>query len=192
MSTSAAVRDAAVLDEILALQLTVAWAGESAGDPKRLNWWKSDLVDAEGGGDLFVRLAPKTAAWASLALVRKAAMRVDEAAREKLAQGDRVWTLFHFGFAMDELLSDRIVWHRNHASVPQEILGARFLVGSAWSKQSFETMLSALGKPKLTVTPSGRQLAGVANSPADAARLLAAAMLPLTSDYPLPFVEVES
>jgi hypothetical protein len=46
------------LDELLALQLTVAWAGEAAGEPTRLGWWKTDLVDAQGGGDLFARLTP--------------------------------------------------------------------------------------------------------------------------------------
>ena len=59
-------------DDILALQLTIAWAGETAGDPPRLGWWKSDLVDREGGGDLFARLVPKTAEWAGLGLVRDA------------------------------------------------------------------------------------------------------------------------
>ena len=47
------------LDAILALQLTVAWAGEGLSDPKRLDWWRTDLVDALGGGDLFARLLPK-------------------------------------------------------------------------------------------------------------------------------------
>ncbi len=190
MSTPAAARDPAVLDEILALQLTVAWAGESAGDPRRLGWWKSDLIDPEGGGDLFARLTPKTAVWSSLGLARRVAMRVDEAAREKLAHGDRVWTLFHFGFAVDELLSDRLVWHRTHQSVPSDVLGPRFLVGPSWSKKSFESMLAQLGKPKVQLTPSGRQLTRASDSPAEAAALLAAALLPLAADYPLPFVEV--
>lgn len=191
MSTPATSRDTAVLDEILALELTVAWAGESAGEPKRLGWWKSDLIDPEGGGDLFSRLAPKTAVWASLGLARKAAMRVDDAARAKLAHADRVWTLFHFGFAIDELLSDRLVWHRNHQSVPTEVFGPEFLVGSDWSKPSLESMLSGLGTPKVTVTPSGRQLVDTGHSLLEVARLLAAAMLPLTADYPLPFTEVD-
>ena len=47
------------LDEILALQITVAWAGESAGDPPRLGWWASDLVDREGGGGLLSGLGPR-------------------------------------------------------------------------------------------------------------------------------------
>jgi len=191
MSTPATVRDAAVLDEILALQLTVAWAGESAGDPKRLGWWKTDLIDPEGGGDLFARLAPKTAVWASLGLARKAAVRVDAAAREKLAHGDQVWTLFHFGFAVDELLSDRLVWHRNHQHVPTEVFGARFLVGTEWSKKPFEAMLAGLARPKVTVAPSGRQLVDVGNSPLEAARNLAAALVPLPDDYPMPFTEVD-
>jgi len=46
-----------LLDTILALQMTVAWAGEGLCDPKRLNWWRTDLVDELGGGDLFQRLS---------------------------------------------------------------------------------------------------------------------------------------
>lgn len=146
--------------------------------------------EACGGGDLFARLIPKTAPWASLGLVRKAAIRVDEAARDKLAQGDRVWTLFHFGFALDELLQDRLVWHRNHQSVPKVVLGTRFLVGSPWSRSSFEGTLAELGKPKVQVTPSGRQLTAKAKSPVEAARLLAAALAPLSVEYPLPYAEI--
>ncbi|WP_395830945.1 hypothetical protein [Archangium violaceum] len=40
------------LDTILALQLTVAWAGEGRCEPARLGWWQTDLVDEAGGGDL--------------------------------------------------------------------------------------------------------------------------------------------
>jgi len=189
-SPMAAKLSSTELDEILAIQLTVAWAGEAAGDPKRLGWWKSDLVDREGGGDLFVRLIPKTAVWASLGLVRKAAIRVDETAREKLAHGDRVWTLFHFGFAVDEQLRDRLAWHRNHQNVPSECLGARYCVGSDWSKPAFESVLSGLGKSKVQVTPSGRQIETAAKSPVDVARLLGGALLPLTAEYPLPYAEV--
>lgn len=180
----------AELDEILALQLTVAWAGESAGEPKRLGWWKSDLIDPEGGGDLFARLTPMTAVWASLGLARKAAIRVDAAARGKLAHGDRVWSLFHFGFAIDEQLCDRLVWHRNHRSTPTEVLGRHFLVGTVWSTPSFLMLLEQLGKPKIQVTPSGRQLAASRKTPIETARLLAAALAPLPNAYPLPFAEL--
>lgn len=181
----------AQLDEILALQLTVAWAGEAAGEPPRLGWWRTDLVDREGGGDLFARLVPRTAAWAGLILVRRAARRIDEAAREKVARGDTLWTPFHFGFDIDEQLDDRLAYHRSHEHVPAEALGPRFLASSAWSKASLEGLLAGLGSPKVQVTPSGRQIEVRAASPADAAPLLFAALLPLGSDYPLPYVVPE-
>jgi hypothetical protein len=63
------------LDEILALQITAAWAGEGACVPPRLGWWRTDLVDPAGGGDLLARLLPKTHAWASIEAVREAAIR---------------------------------------------------------------------------------------------------------------------
>jgi hypothetical protein len=123
-------------------------------------------------------------------LVRKAAIRVDETAREKLAHGDRVWTLFHFGFAVDEQLRDRLAWHRNHQNVPSECLGARYWVGSDWSKAAFESVLTGLGKSKVQVTPSGRQIETAAKLPVEVARLLSGALLPLTAEYPLPYAEV--
>ena len=177
------------LDAILALQLTVAWAGEAAGEPPRLGWWKSDLVDPEGGADLFTRLVPKTAAWASLVLVREAARRVDEAARQKLATPDAAWTLFHFGFATDERLADRLAWHRHHQNDPKEVFGPNFLIGTDWSPDKFEVYL-AQGKPKQTVTPAGRKVELADASPEKAAPLLAAALLPLAPAYPMPFIEV--
>ena len=177
------------LDEILALQLTLAWSGEAAGSPPRLGWWKTDLVDREGGGDLFTRLVPRTAAWASLALVRAAARRVDEAARATLARGDTVWTPFHLGFLVDEQLDDRIAHHRTSERTPESALGPRFLVSKPWSKASLESALAALGAPKVEITPSGRQITAHAASPADAAPLLFAALLPLVASYPLPYLE---
>ena len=179
------------LDEILALQLTVAWAGEAAGDPPRLGWWKSDLVDPEGGGDLFARLVPKTAAWTSLILVRAVAMRIDEASRAKLAGGDAAWTLFHFGFAVDEQLTDRLAYHRSHQHVPAEALGPRFLATLPWSTGALETMLRSLAAPKVSLTPAGRKLEVRAASALEAAPLLAAALLPLPAPntYPMPYVE---
>jgi hypothetical protein len=175
-------------DAILALQLSVAWAGETAGDPPRLGWWKSDLVDPEGGGDLFTRLVPKTAPWASLTLVREAARRIDEASRNKLANPDAVWTLFHFGFEIDERLSDRLAWHRQHQHDPKQVLGPDFLIGS--DPKALEAMLTGKGKPKVTLTPAGRKVAITQASPIEAASLLAAALLPLAPTYPMPFIEV--
>jgi len=177
------------LDEILSLQLAVAWAGEAAGEPARLGWWKSDLVDLEGGGDLFARLAPRTAPWASLILVREAALRVDAAAREQSGIGERGLTLFHFGFSIDEHLSDRLAFHRQNLHDPAEVFGASFFVGSAWSKAAFETLLGGFGKPKVEVTPSGRLVSAAKAQGVELARLLSAALLPLAPKYPLPYVE---
>jgi hypothetical protein len=204
------------LDAILALQLTVAWAGESAGEPARLGWWKSDLVDPEGGGDLMARLAPKTARWASLGLVREAAREVDRSLRTKAARGDRLWTLFHFGFEIDEQLDDRLAYHRQHQTPPdlllQKIIAARedfleggraesegsegrggterFIVGKPFSSQSLERWLSELGSPKVETTPTGRKLDARPGSPVEAAQALAAALRPLGATYALPYIEV--
>jgi hypothetical protein len=179
----------AQLDEILALQLTIAWAGESAGEPTRLGWWKTDLVDREGGGDLFSRLLPRTAAWTGLSLVRAAARRVDEMAREKVARGDRMWTPFHFGFEVDEQLDDRIAYHRRHEHKPAEVLGKKFLVGAPWLKSSLEKLLESLGTSSAAVTPAGRQIRKRARSPMEALPLLFGALLPLAPAYPLPHIE---
>jgi hypothetical protein len=52
------------VDSVLAVQLTVAWPGESRETTKRLGWWHTDLVDI-GGGDFLARLLPPTHAWRS-------------------------------------------------------------------------------------------------------------------------------
>lgn len=177
------------LDSILALQLTVAWAGEAAGEPARLGWWRTDLVDREGGGDLFARLTPRTAPWAGLALARAAARRVDAVAREQIANGDALWTPFHLGFELDEQLDDRLAYHRQHEHRPADVLGPRYLVETGWSRPALEALLGGLGAPKVTVSPSGRRVGARKPSPAEAAPLLFAALLPLGSSYPLPHME---
>ncbi len=182
--------DAPHLDQILALQLSVAYAGEGAGEPPRLGWWKSDLVDREGGGDLLRRLAPKTAAWAGLVLAREAARRVDAGARQQLPGAKRVWTLFDLGFAVNEQLSDRLAYHRQHQHAPAEVLGSHFQIGPGWSTSGFEALLSKLGAPKVEVGPAGRRVLGGGSSPVEGALLLAAALQPLAAAYPMPFIEV--
>ena len=177
------------LDEILRLQLNVAWAGESAGSPPRLGWWKSDLGDAEGGGDLFARLTPKTAAWASLILVRAAAIRVEETALATFHGRDRMWSLFHLGFAVDEQLEDRLAFHRTHRHEPSEVFGDGLLVYKPWSKPGFEAALQKLGKPKIETVPNGRRVLSRVSAPVEACALIAAALLPLEQNYPLPYVD---
>ena len=72
------------LDTILALQMTIAWAGEGLCEPKRLDWWRTDLIDEAGGGDLLKRLLPKTHQWAALEAVRSAAIQIDRRDRKSV------------------------------------------------------------------------------------------------------------
>lgn len=126
------------LDAILALQFTVAWAGETG----RLGWWQTDLCDPDGGGDFLRRLAPQMAAWAGLKLVREAARRVDERARRQIAGGDGALTLFHFGYDIDEQLTDQLDEHRRKQHVPAEVLGPTFLAGAPWSLERLAQALA--------------------------------------------------
>lgn len=174
------------LDTILALQLSVGWAGERAAEPQRLGWWNTDLTDELAGGDLFARLLPRTAAWAGLELARQAALRADKAAREKLAHPDRVWTLYHFGFEFDEALQDRLEHHKRHGGTPEDVFGKHWAVKKAWNQADFETFLQHLEGGAIEETPAGRKVKALPTEPAAAARALAAALLPLGKQYPLP------
>jgi hypothetical protein len=37
----------------LVFKITVAWAREAGGTPRRIGWWDTDFVDELAGGDLF-------------------------------------------------------------------------------------------------------------------------------------------
>lgn len=180
------------LDTILGLQLSVAWAGEKADEPQRLNWWDTDLTDAAAGGDLFARLLPKTARWAGLELAREAAIRVDRTARGALARPDETWTLFHFGFDLDEAMRDRLEHHKRHGQEPATVLSAAWGVASTWNQGAFEDFLKSCGAAKTLETPAGRKLKAAQSNPAAAARELAAALLPLSGKYPLPHCDMPS
>jgi hypothetical protein len=177
------------LDDILAVQLSVAWAGEAAGEPRRLGWWQTDLIDKEGGGDLFARLLPRTGAWSGFELARQAARRVESVALARMARRDECWTLFHLGFAVDEELGDRLAHHRRHRHVPTEVFGKRLFAERSWDASAFGMHIAPAGPPKLEVTPTGRLVKAKPNSAAEAVPLLAAALLPLAKEYPLPYLE---
>lgn len=181
------------LDHVLALQLIVAWAGER-GDPddpaaRRLDWWRSDLVNEFGGGDYFAELLPRTGAWASLQAVREAARRHEASLLADLPDAASLATLFHLGFATDERLDSRLQEHKRSRRPPKEALP---LVGElvneeTWSPDAFAGWLSSLAKPKVVVDPIGRRVTGSApDDPMRAANLLAAALAPLGDRYPLP------
>ncbi len=181
----------AVLDAILATQLTVAWAGEGRCSPSRLGWWDTDLIDEAGGGDFFARLFPQTHAWASLEAVREAARRTDAKARGRMADPDKMRTIFFLGFEVDERLNDRLHALKRAGHRPAEALHLPLPLTADFSNETLTAALRA-GDVPFTVVPGGRQLKGARPDVADAVARLAAALIPLAEQYPLPFYKLEA
>ncbi len=179
------------LDAILAIQFTVAWAGEGRCSPKRLGWWDTDLIDEAGGGDFLARLLPQTHAWASLEAVREAARRVDARARAKMADPDKMRTLFFLGFELDERLGDRLAFLKRAGRPPAEALTLPLPLTAKLPKDELVGFLQS-GDAAFTIVPGGRQLKGAVPEQPDAmVRRLAAALVPLAEAYPLPFYPLE-
>ncbi len=181
------------LDSILALQLTVAWAGEGLSHPKRLDWWETDLIDPDGGGDLLSRLFPRTHRWASLEAARIAALQADSKARQSMARPDAVRTLFFWGFETDEALRDRLRFHNGSGKNPMDALPMPVDVSADFNRADIEDALRLPGQEvDFKVVPGGRELKGPLPASIDLmAKRLAAALLPLVSDYPAPFFRIE-
>lgn len=179
------------LDAILATQLTIAWAGEGRCSPPRLGWWDTDLIDEAAGGDFFARLLPQTHAWASLEAVREAARRTDERARARMADPDRMRTVYFLGFELDELLGDRLAAHKRSTRTPEEALALPLPLTAAFSKEKLIETLRG-GDASFTTVPNGRQMKGPRPDTPDAlVTRLAAALVPLAEQYPLPFYKLE-
>lgn len=176
------------LDTILAVQLTVAWAGEGRCQPRRLGWWDTDLIDEAGGGDFLARLLPRTHRWASLEALRDAARRVDARARAKMADPDKMRSLFFLGFDVDEQLDDRLgAWKRDERA-PGEALPFLVSPGDALHKDKLAAELRKHGEAPFDVVPGGRQLKGPRPAATEElVRKLASALVPFAEQYPLPF-----
>ena len=177
------------LDEILGIQLAVAWAGEGRCEPARLGWWATDLVEEAGGGDLMKRLAPKTFAWAGLQAAREAARRADLRARQSLSNPGKALTILHLGFVLDEALDGRLRSHKARGRPPREALpmprGGLGTWTPRWLEQAF---LSGVTPPKFRSTTAGRQLTeALPKSLVETVRLLAACLLPDAPAYPCPY-----
>lgn len=181
------------LDAILAMQLTIAWAGERPRPPgvPRLGWWDTDLIDDGAGGNLFFRLLPQTHAWASLEAVREAARRTDEKARKKMADPDKMRTLFFLGFELDEQLGDRLSALKRGGRAPSDAVALPLPLSIEFSKDKLTAALQG-GDAAFTVVPGARQLKGAVPAEPDVmVRRLAASLVPLADQYPLPFYKLE-
>jgi hypothetical protein len=180
------------LDTIIAYQFTIAWAGEALSQPARLKWWRTDIVDEAAGGDLLQRLAPRTHLWASLEVVREAAILTDRKARQRMADPDKVRTLFFWGFEVDELLVERIRAHKWSQKKPAEVLPLAISLAADFDRAALEQVIKdADPDASYTVQTSGRELkAALPEDPATAARMLIGAMLPFSAEYPAPFFRI--
>jgi hypothetical protein len=176
------------LDAVLTCQLAVAWAGESGDDEPRLRWWETDMISRYGGLALLDQLAPRTARWAAFEAAREAARRVDDEARSRDADPDRLLSLFRFGFGVDEQLHDRLLEHKRRAAPIDAALPELAALVQQWDRDRFAAWAKDGGeRPNIVRDPGGRRLTGA--PPADAvqlARRLTHALLPLAEAYPFP------
>jgi hypothetical protein len=175
------------LDQVLAAQLALAWAGE-AGEERRLGWWRSDLTSEYGGEDLFQRLLPRTWRWATLQGAREAARRRDAEARGKDHDPDRILSIFRLGFEIDERLDERFQELKASGKDPLEALSALAeVVSEGWKPERFAVWIRGHGDADAVAAPIGRRLRG---EPPESLGLLVkrliGALEPLGGEYPLP------
>lgn len=180
------------LDAVLAIQFTIAWAGEARCTPPRLGWWETDLIDDAAGGDFFERLLPRTHAWAALEAVREAGRRSDAKARGKMADPDKLRTPFFLGSQLDEQLGDRLRALKRGSLPPAEALRLPLALTATFSRDDLTAVLRD-ANVAFTVVPGGRQLEGPRpDAPDVMIRRLAGALVPLAERYPLPFFKTEA
>lgn len=180
------------LDVVLMLQFLVGWAGEGLTDPPRLGWWSTQLLDKWGGEDLFKRLLPRTFEWALLEAVRKVAIQVDRQKRLNLAQPDNVCTLFFWGFRIDEKLEERLSFHKQNRSKPQDILDFPLDLKKEFDRKAFDEAIQLLN-PEISweIVPEGREIKdAMPESIADAAKNLVLGLIPVADKYPMPFYRI--
>jgi hypothetical protein len=174
------------LDFALTAQIVVAWAGE-AGDEKRLGWWRTDLISEFGGEDLFQRLLPNTWQWATLQATREAARRRDAELRTHNPSADRIVSLFHFGFELDERLDERFRDLKRSGVEPHNALPGLQPALSLWRRDAFHEWADGQARVETTADPLGRRIIGSPPETLDGrVRKLVAALVPLGDAYPLP------
>lgn len=177
------------LDRALAAQLAVGWAGESGEEP-RLRWWRTDMIAEFGGEDLFKRLLPHTWDWAALQTAREAARRRDAELRARASDPDRVISLFHLGFSLDERVEERLMEHKTSGAAPPLALPQlEGLLSESWNRQAFEAWVDPHGSGTHKATPIGRLVKADLDDLDATVAALVGALAPLQDDYPLPYIE---
>lgn len=185
----------AQIDDLLAAQLIVAWAGESGGeDERRLGWWRSDLISEFGGQDLFERLLPHSWRWAMFQAVREAARRHDQQIRNQDHNPDRLLSLFSLGFDVEERTDERLQDFKRSGQSPEECLPElNAMLKAGWSVDAFEKWVAKRGKADFTQQPTGRRLKGkMPESLGEATSRLIAALSPIEKAYPMPHFRREA
>lgn len=80
--------------------------------------------------------SPRTAKWAALEVAREAARRTDAAARGRDANPARLRSLFSLGFAVDERLADRLVFHKRSEDPPEVVLPELGTLLARWDRDA--------------------------------------------------------
>jgi hypothetical protein len=95
------------------------------------------------------------------------------------------------GFEVDEKVTDRLAELKRQGRPPEEALPLPFKLSAEFAKEQVVEALSAAGKVAFAkVPPAGRQLKGAApESPHELVQKLAAALVPIAPEYPLPFFQ---
>lgn len=156
-----------------------------------MGWWRTGMCDEYGGEDLLKRLTPKTWQWAALESVRAAAKKVDDRARNQSEDPDNLITLYRLGFEIDERLDERLLELKQSGVPLNESLPELAALCEEWSDERLKVLLGGLGEASYTATATGRRLKGAApKDHVSVARQLAAALLPLGSDYALPYFRI--
>jgi len=178
--------DLDLLDMILDWQMTIAWLGEANCEPPRLGWWRTDLIDDLGGGDLLSRLLPRTKLYAGWEAAREAAIATDRLARQRMADPDKLRTIFFWGFDLDEKLTDRLaVRKRQSENLKLPIAWENGFDRGAITKQ----ISDHCGESKYEIVAGGRE---IHRNGTDASSLLSlvAALVPFDQNYPMPFYRI--
>jgi hypothetical protein len=174
------------LDAIIALQMTIARAGEL----ERLSWWNVDATDIRGGGDFFTRLVGESSGIAAIDTAIAGARHHEEKLLSHLPNKDRFVTLFHPDFELHLQLRER--W--NHLTRNTDTI-AGYMASlmdhhSTFDRPALESLLKSFPRPPFEISTIGLQIKGTPpGDPLVCMQQLAALLLPIRDKYPLPFYQ---